>query len=199
MKFEQEINNLKKVENFNKEVLNYLKNCLELKDEDVEKVESLKAKNLPENYQKQLHFLQDERLNDIDVIVIPDNLWKKGKQPSESDVENNIISIKQSYFKALEKNDEIAWMTHELAHCQVFLDSASPDDYEKNSREFAFPDLESEYSYPNNMVEQVTFTKQFQFLKENAKSREDIIKMINDYYQKEDLPFFNRVLDAVFE
>jgi len=199
MKFEQTINKLEKVESFNKEVFYYLKNCLELKDGDMEKVESLKAKDLPENYQKQFQFLKDERLNNIDILIIPDALWKKGKQPSESDALNNIISIKQSYFKAPEKNDEIAWMTHELAHCQVFLDSVSPDDYKKNSREFAFPDLESEYSYPNNMVEQVTFTKQFQFLKENGKNREDIIKMINDYYHKEDLPFFNRVLDTVFE
>jgi hypothetical protein len=89
-------------------------------------------------------------------------------------------------------------MIHELAHCQKFLDSDSALDYQKNTRTFAFPDLESEYSYPNNPVEQYTFTKQFQFLKEQGKSREDVVKMLDKYYQAEDRPFFDRLLDGVY-
>lgn len=175
----------------------YLKNCLELKDESVERIELIKAKNLPKDYHKQFEALSDKRLDNINIAVVPDDLWIKGKQPSESDAENGMILIKQSYFKEKEKPDEIAWMVHELAHCQAFLDSATPEDYQKNMEKFAFADLETEYSYPNNLVEQIAFTKQFQFLKEEGKNREDIIEMISGYYQEEDLPFFNRILDKI--
>ncbi len=182
----------------NKEVLDYLKNILDLKENDVERIELLKAKDLSLNYKKQLEFMDDKRLADVNIALIPDDLWRKGQQPSESDAENNMILIKESYFKAKEKSDKIAWLTHELGHCQAFLDSKDPEDYQKDSRKFAFPDLESEYSYPNNLVEQKAFTKQFQFLKDNGKNREEIIKLISDYYGAEDLPFFQRILDDVF-
>lgn len=64
---------------------------------------------------------------------------------------------------------------------------------------FAFEDLETEYTYPNNPVEQFTFTKQFQYLKEQGKSREDVLKMLSHDYNEEDFPFFNRLLDSVYE
>jgi len=63
---------------------------------------------------------------------------------------------------------------------------------------FAFEDLKTEYSYPNNPVEQYTFTKQFQYLKEQGKSREDVLAMISEHYEEEDFPFFNRLLDSVY-
>ena len=106
--------------------------------------------------------------------------------------------MKKSYFETQEKSDEIAWMIHELAHCQSFLDSETAENYQKNMQTAAFADLDSEYFYPNNLVEQHAFTKQFEFLKEQGKSREDIIKMIGGYYHEEDLPFFNRLLDDVY-
>ena len=185
--------------NPNKEAQQYLKNYLELKDADIERLILLKVKDLPKNYQKQREALNDKRLDDINIAIIPDDLWVKGSQPSESDAENNIISIKQSYFETKENPDEIAWMVHELTHCQTFLDSVTPEDYQKNMERFAFDDLKTEYSYPNNPVEQATFTKQFQFLKEEGKNREDIVKMISNYYHEEDLPFFNRILDGVYK
>lgn len=205
MNFEQPLNNIEnkkksndKWDNLNEEIFGYLKSFLELKDGDAEKIESLKAKDLPGDYKKQLEFVNDKRLDNINIVIIPDDLWIKGKQPSESDAENNIILIKQSYFKAEKKPDEIAWMTHELGHCQVFLDSKNSEDYQKKMEEFAFTDIETEYSYPNNLVEKVAFTKQFQFLKEQGKSREGIIEMINKYYQEEDMAFFDKVLNSVF-
>lgn len=181
-----------------KEIFNYLKSFLKLKDGDAEKIESLKARDLLGDYKKQLEFVNDKRLDNVNIVIIPDDLWIKGKQPSESDAENNIILIKQSYFKAEKKPDEIAWMTHELGHCQVFLDSKDSEDYQKKMEEFAFTDIETEYSYPNNLVEKVAFTKQFQFLKEQGKSRESIIEMIKKYYQEEDMAFFDKVLNSVF-
>ncbi len=155
-------------------------------------------KNYQTNYQSQLETLDDDRLNDVTIAVIPDDLWSEKEQPSESSAENQLISIKQSYFEAQESPDEIAWMIHELAHCQNFLDSNSPEDYQNNMRTFAYDDLDSEYSYPNNPVEKYTFTKQFQYLKQQNKSRDDILKMLGDHYDKEDFPFFNKLLDDVY-
>ena len=176
----------------------HLQEYLGLKEGDVERVSLLKAKNLPEHYQSQREALHDERLDGVTIAVIPDDLWVKGSQPSESSAENQLILIKQSYFEAQENPDEIAWLCHELAHCQNFLDSESPEEYQDNMQKFAFEDLKTEYSYPNNPVEQFTFTKQFQYLKEKGKSREDVLTMLSNHYHEEDFPFFNRLLDRVY-
>ncbi len=177
----------------------YFKEYLELKEGDAEKIELIKAKELPRDYQEQLESFNDQRLGSITIAVIPDNLWVKGSQPSESDAEKGLISIKQSYFEKSEKPDEIAWLTHEFAHCQNLLDSKTASDYEKSMQTQAFADLKLEGTYPNNIVEQQTFTKQFKFLQEQGKNREDIIKMISLYYDKEDMPFFDKLLDNVYE
>ncbi|MEI7620757.1 MAG: hypothetical protein WCJ57_04290 [Candidatus Falkowbacteria bacterium] len=176
----------------------YLRECLGLNDSNIEKIESMKAKDLSKNYQTQFEVLNDSRLNDVVIAIIPDDLWKKGSQPSESFAEKQLISMKKSYFETQEKSDEIAWMIHELAHCQSFLNSETVENYQKNMQTAAFDDLEAEYFYPNNLVEQHAFTKQFEFLKEQGKSRDDIVEMINKYYHKEDLPFFDRLLDDVY-
>ena len=177
----------------------HLQKYLGLKEGDVERVSLLKAKNLPEQYQSQREALHDERLDDITIAVVPDDLWVKGSQPSESSAENQLILIKQSYFEAQENPDEIAWLCHELAHCQNFLDSESPEEYQGNMQKFAFEDLKTEYTYPNNPVEQYTFTKQFQYLKEQGKSREEVLAMLGEHYEEEDFPFFNRLLDSVYK
>ena len=153
---------------------------------------------MPKNYQAQREALHDERLDGVTIAVVPDDLWIKGSQPSESSAERQLILIKQSYFEAQENPDEIAWLCHELAHCQNFLDSESPEEYQGNMQKFAFDDLKTEYTYPNNPVEQSTFTKQFQYLKENGKTREDIFTMLSKDYHEEDFPFFNRLLDSVY-
>lgn len=176
----------------------HLREYLGLKEGDVERVSLLKAKNLPEQYQAQREALHDERLDGITIAVVPDDLWVKGSQPSESSAENQLILIKQSYFEAQENPDEIAWLCHELAHYQNFLDSKSPEEYQDNMQKFAFDDLKTEYTYPNNPVEQYTFTKQFQYLKEQGKSREDVLAMLGKYYHEEDFLFFNRLLDSVY-
>lgn len=81
----------------------------------LERFQYIEAVNLPEQYQESLDFFNDERLAETMIIVVPDDLWVKGDQPSESSAENDIILFKQNYF---EGSDNIAWMTHELAHCQ---------------------------------------------------------------------------------
>src|SRR3972149_6830776 len=180
------------------QIKQHLQEYLGLKEGAVERVALLKAKNLPEHYQAQREALRDERLDKVTIAVIPDDLWVKGSQPSESSAENQLILIKQSYFEAQENPDKIAWLCHELAHCQNFLDSESPEEYQGNMQKFAFEDLKTEYTYPNNLVEQFTFTKQFQYLKENGKSREDVLTMLSKHYHEVDFPFFNRLLDRIY-
>lgn len=176
----------------------HLQEYLDLKEGAVERIGLLKAKDLPKNYQAQREALHDERLDGVTIAVVPDDLWVKGSQPSESSAEKQLILIKQSYFEAQENPDEIAWLCHELAHCQNFLDSESPEQYQGNMQRFALEDLKTEYTYPNNPVEQYTFTKQFQYLKEQGKSRESVLAMLGKHYNKEDFPFFNRLLDSVY-
>ncbi|MEK7189430.1 MAG: hypothetical protein AAB666_00415, partial [Patescibacteria group bacterium] len=149
----------------------YLQKYLDIEQKDAERIELLKIKDLPKNYQAQRDAFHDERLDRVTIAVVPDDLWVKGGQPSESSAEKQLILIKQSYFEAQENSDEIAWLLHELAHCQNFLDSESPEEYQANMQRPAFEDLKTENTYPNNFVEQFTFTKQFQYLKEQGKSR----------------------------
>lgn len=176
----------------------HLQEYLGLKEGAVERIGLLKVVDLPKNYQAQREALHDERLDRVTIAVVPDDLWVKGSLPSESSAENQLILIKQSYFEAQENPDEIAWLCHELAHCQNFFDSESPEVYQGNMQRFAFEDLKAEYPYPNNPVEQHAFTKQFQYLKEQGKSREDVLVMLGKYYHEEDFPFFNRLLDSVY-
>jgi len=181
-----------------KDLQQHLQRYLNLKEGAVERIGLLKAKDLPKNYQAQREALHDERLDGVTIAVVPDDLWVKGSQPSESSAEKQLILIKQSYFEARENPDEIAWMIHELAHCQNFLDSESAEAYQKNTQTFAFDDLKTEHSYPNNPVEQRAFTKQFKYLKEQDKSRENVLAMLSEHYDKENFPFFNRLLDSVY-
>lgn len=176
----------------------HLQEYLGLKEGAVERIGLLKAKNLPKNYQAQHETLHDERLDEVTIAVVPDDLWVKESQPSESSAENQLILIKQSYFEAQENPDEIAWLCHELAHCENFLDSKSLEKYQGNMQRFAFEDLKTEYTYPNNPVEQFAFTKQFHYLKGQGKSRKDVLAMLSKYYHEEDFPFFNRLLDCVY-
>ena len=178
-----------------RELLGYLKESLGTKKDDNRRVPTIKAKNLPEPHQTQLTFFGDKRLDSIVVAVVPDDKWIKGKQPSESNAKRQFIRIKQSYFETV---DEIAWICHEIAHCQNFLDSKSSEEYDGNMQKFAFPELKTEYSYPNNVVEQYTFTKQFEYLKKQGKSRANILILLGKYYDEEDFPFFNKILDGVY-
>ncbi len=182
-----------------KDTQQHLQECLNLKEGIAEKISLFKASNLPKNYQAQRDILHDKRLKNVNIAVVPDNLWTKGNQPSESSAEKQLILIKQSYFETQNNPDEIAWLCHELAHCQNFLDSKSPEEYQANMRKVAFKDLKTEYTYPNNQVEQFAFSKQFQYLKKQGKSRDDILLMLSKHYQEEDFSFFDRLLDSIYK
>lgn len=176
----------------------YAKDRFEIKNEDAEKIQSFEIENLPEHYKRQYEALDDKRLENIKVLVIPDDIWKKS-QPSESAAEQQFISFKESYFKNNEKPDEIGWMLHELAHCKRFLDSDSPEVYQKDMQTFAFDDIKSEYPYPNNKVEEYAFSQQFEYLKNQGRTKEEVAELLNKYYKEEDFLFFNRILNRIYK
>lgn len=162
----------------------YLRDYLGLKDDAVERIELLKMANLPQKYKAQREFFADDRLDDVTIAIVPDDLWVKGAQPSESSAEKQLILIKQSYF---ESHDEIAWLCHELAHCIYFFNSESAEEY-----------LGKMVEYPDNPVEQYAFSKQFQFLKKQGKTREAVLVMLKKFYDKKDFAYFNKLLDGVY-
>ena len=86
----------------------------------------IKVANLPPQYQKGYDFINDPRLADITIGIVPDEAWEKGDQPSESDAEKGLILFKKSYY---EGNDDIGWMVHELSHCQRYKNE--PNTYQK--------------------------------------------------------------------
>lgn len=187
-------NNMKQTMNLQE----VLQENLNLTEQNVKRINLLKTKELQGIYKSQLDFLNDSRLKDINIAIVPDDLWIKWNQPSESSAENQLILFRQSYFESINNTDDIAWLTHELTHCQRLFDSKDTDEYQQDMQTFAFSNLESKYPYPNNLVEQVTFSKQFHYLKEQGKNRNDILILLSDYYSEEDMPFFNRLLDTIY-
>lgn len=190
---------LKETESSDVATREYLQRYLEIEGEVAEKIFILEAKSLPDHFQEQYKFLNDDRLVKVLIAVVPDDLWVKGSQPSESHAERQLIVFKESYFRETEKPDEVAWMCHEFAHCKKALDSESEQAYFDDMRTSAYPDIASEYNYPNNLVEEYTFSEQFTFLRSRGISREQIItKMAEEYPDPLDQAFLNRVLDNVF-
>lgn len=90
-------------------------------------------------------------------------------------------------------------MLHELAHCKRFLDSNSPEVYQKDTQTFAFDDIKSKYPYPNNKVEEYAFAQQFEYLKSHGKIKEEITDLLREHYKEEDFLFFNKILDKVYK
>jgi len=181
------------------EPLQYLKEYLDLENKNIERIKLLEAKNLPKHYQEQYEALEDNRLEHVTVALVPDDLWIKGGQPSESHAEKQLILIKESYYESLNNPDEAAWTCHELAHCKYFLDSGSPEEYQQNMQIPAFENIKTGHTYPNNKVEEYTFREQFKFLKKEGKTKEKILNMLKIYYKNSsDFLFFNRILDQVY-
>lgn len=176
----------------------FLQDYLVVESKDVERIHLLHANDLSGHYATQRDFLNDKRLDSVTIAIVPDDLWVKGMQPSESSAEKQTVLIRQSYFEAQQNPDAIAWLCHELAHCEHFLNSESSEAYEKAMQQIAFSDINTGYTYPNNLVEQFTFTKQFEYLKAQGKSRDEISTMLSAYYSEIDVPFFNKLLDIIY-
>jgi len=180
------------------ELRGYLAGYLELgPDQDAESIRFEQAGGLGGEYGDQYRFLDDERLAGTEIAVVPDKLWVKGKQPSESHAAKGLILIREGYYldPAKREQDEPAWMAHELAHCQRFIDKR--DNYDEESQQVAFDDIGLD-AYPNNQVEERTFGKQFEYLRSKGVGRERVAEMMNEHYGPEDFKFLDRVLDRVY-
>ena len=169
-------------------ILLHLLDYFGLKENDLEKIIIITANESPADYQAQLKFLNDSRLNNVKIAIVPDNLWVKGSQPTESTAEMSLITVKQSYFESQQNTDEVAWILHELAHCQKLFNYNGTDEYIQQTQK----------GYPDNPIERYAFGKQFQFLKEQGKSKDEILNLIKKYYPDQDIPFLDEVLASTF-
>jgi hypothetical protein len=151
-------------------------------------------KKMPKPFFHQFALFADARLDSVRVAVIPDKLWQKGSQVSESSARNSLISINEKYFSNKEKSDEFGWFTHELGHCQKYFDA--PKEYDKKSEESAFPEIQS--GYPNNQVELHAFTKQFEYLKGKGKAHDEVWQNMQQEYPQWAWEFLKKVLDRVY-
>lgn len=176
----------------------YLVSYLELgQDKDPQSIRFERADGLTRQYGDQYRFLADERLAGVEIAVVPDGFWVKGKQPSESHAARSLILVREGFYldPASQEQDELAWMTHELAHCQQFMDKGN--DYDKESQQAAFEDIGLD-TYPNSRVEEHAFGKQFEYLKIKGVSREGVAKMMREHYGPEDFKFLDKILDRVY-
>jgi len=168
-------------------------------DGDTSKINFFKTADLNKQYRLQLTAMHDARLDNVTIAVVPDAVWTKGRQVSESDAGNMLILFKESYFRTHIYPDKCAWMTHELAHCQYRLNCKTEKFYQKKLKTYAYTDLQSNHPYPNNLVEQYAFAKQFQFLQKQGIHRVEIHGFLKVFYSDEDFIFFDRLLDEIFE
>jgi uncharacterized Zn finger protein len=190
-KIEQNLTNSleKETDNLQK----YLQKYLNFNDIEMKRVKMIDLKNLPESYKKQLEGFNDKRLEEIRLAIVPD-FWKT----SESHADQQFIIFNQKYFEDETKADKIHWLTHELAHCQKFLDS--PETYFKEIETPAFGNIPSENFYPNNKVEEYAFTQQFQTVKGAGITKEEMLNLLKEKYKDEnDFLFFNRLLDKIYK
>jgi len=177
----------------------YLSEYLELNTpQETEQIRFMEASDLEGEYAEQLQYLDDERLTHSIIAIVPDQFWPAGKLgPSESNAKRNLILFRESYFTGEpdRPRDEIAWMLHELAHLSRYKND--PDGYQADSETLAIESVGSERSYPNNKVEQFTFTKQFEFLTKKGLSEDRILKLLEEYYNERDSLFFRQLLSQV--
>ncbi len=180
------------------ELRRHLAAYLELKsDADAESLRFETAGGLTGDYAEQFKFMNDPRLAETMIAVVPDRLWVKGSQPSESSAERDLILVREGYLKdpAKEHQDEVAWMTHELGHIQRGKDAG--ERYAAESEEKAFDDIETG-TYPNNKVEEHAFGRQFAYLRSKGVPRERVAELLKDEYGPEDFRFLDKLLDRTY-
>jgi len=167
------------------DIKSYLASYLNLPTVDVEKIKLLLAKELSGEYKDQFDFLRDEKLENISIGIVPDAIWVKGSQPTESHADKNLILFKESYFHG---QDAAAWMVHELSHCQIFNTDGAKE-YEKEIRS----------QYPDNKVEFGAFSNQVSYLKQAGKTKDEVRALLNSYYDEEEMKFLEEISDEVFD
>jgi len=177
-----------------------------LTDQEIDRIKLVNASNLPGEYKEQFKSMNDPRLGDVMIAIVPADLWKRrGKsQPSESEASRDLVLFDESYFN---KGDKVSWMSHELGHCLYWKNNPLPAEYQKDSITFSYKDIKSKEPYPNNKVEHMAFQKQFEYLKQNGKTKQEISKMMEELkdpkgtpeYSAEDMKFFNKLLDDIFK
>lgn len=172
------------------ELRTYLAKYLELRpDQSAESLRFERACDLPGDHGEQYRFLGDARLADTEIVIVPDDMWVKGSQPSESHAGRRAILMREGYYHdpKIERQDESAWMTHELAHLQQSLDRGL-DEYEK----------EQSAGYPDNQVERHAFSRQFEYLRSKGAGRSHVAALLENDYSGEELVFLSRILDEVY-
>lgn len=176
---------------------NYLDNYLRDNGIEAPEIKIIAHGEMPDDFRRQYEDFNDPRLDNVRIAVIP-KFWKI----SESHADKQIILFSTEY---LGREDKMKWLTHELAHCQKFLDIELKDGlskkeaYERGMNTPAFPDITTEDNYPNNIVEEYAFAKQIEALRKAGVSQEEALAMFEDYYQDEkDLVFINRVIKKIY-
>lgn len=141
----------------------YIKGTPEAKKD----IRLFRGAELPPFFKGQFEFFKNQQLATVAVAVIPNALWLKG-QPTESDAENGIILVSQSYFALADRMDqgeewqaELGWLSHEYGHCEKY--SLDKEQYAKQAELPAYPDL-AVAVYPNNQNEAYAFRRQFEWL-----------------------------------
>ena len=102
---------------------------------EMPKIKILEPDKLPDSYKKQFEAFNDKRLDGIRIVLVP-KFWKV----SESHADKQLIIFRQEYFEDKKNDDRIQWMSHEIGHCQKFLDSSSTEEH--TQQEIYFTNLE---------------------------------------------------------
>ncbi len=159
----------------------FLQGYLDLKNQaEINEIKILQISSLRGEFQEQIKFLADESLQDVMIVVVPDELWIKGIQPSESIAERNLVLFKESYFDGL---DSLAWLIHELGHVQSFR-QLKHEGYKKVIRS----------NYPDNEVERRAFSQQFAYLRKKGLSEEEILSYLSRDYNEQELKFLKSLI-----
>ena len=115
------------------------------------------------------------------ISFVISSQWPKDElQPTKSDLENDIVYVKQEYY---ESHDRCAWIVHEIGHfifykcCGRVLD----DDYPRNGEEL------------------FSFGLQFLYLKSKGVKKDEILSMIVRCYSEKEALVYSHVFSEIWE
>ena len=119
------------------------------------------------------------------ISFVISSQWPRGElQPTKSDLENNIVYVKQEYY---DSNDCCAWIVHEIGHFIFYKCCGRVLDDE----------------YPRNGEELFSFGLQFLYLKSKDVKEDEILLMIARCYSEDEAreysPFFSEIWEKTDE